>query len=207
MKRLIVFLGLLVLCGITLNVNAQTQGAAEIGKPAPDFQLRDVNGKIHNLQDYRGKTVVLEWINFDCPFVVKHYSSNNMQNLQQEYVEKGVIWLAVCSSAPGKQGHFEKGEILKRISDSKAKMSAYLIDEDGVTGKLYGAKTTPHMYIINNYGNLVYQGAIDDIKSTDVEDIKKSKNYVKNALDLLLNGREAVTSTTTPYGCSVKYKN
>ncbi|GAB1372593.1 hypothetical protein MASR1M45_26550 [Candidatus Kapaibacterium sp.] len=159
------------------------------------------------MQDYRGKTVVLEWINFDCPFVVKHYSSNNMQNLQQEYVEKGVIWLAVCSSAPGKQGHFEKGEILKRISDSKAKMSAYLIDEDGVTGKLYGAKTTPHMYIINNYGNLVYQGAIDDIKSTDVEDIKKSKNYVKNALDLLLNGREAVTSTTTPYGCSVKYKN
>ncbi len=207
MKRLIVFLGLLVLCGITLNVNAQTQGAAEIGKPAPDFQLRDVNGKIHNLQDYRGKTVVLEWINFDCPFVVKHYSSNNMQNLQQEYVEKGVIWLAVCSSAPGKQGHFEKSEILKRISDSKAKMSAYLIDEDGVTGKLYGAKTTPHMYIINNDGNLVYQGAIDDIKSTDVEDIKKSKNYVKNALDLLLNGREAVTSTTTPYGCSVKYKN
>lgn len=180
--------------------------SAKLNEQAPDFTLTDSKGKTHKLSDFKGKTIVLEWINFDCPFVVKHYASNNMQKIQKEYTDKGIVWLSICSSTEGKQGHFDKAEINKRIADQKAKMTAYLIDEDGTVGKMYGAKVTPHMYIIDKSGKLVYQGAIDDIKSTDQEDIKKAKNYVISGLNEVLSGKAVTDKTTTPYGCSVKYK-
>ncbi len=126
---------------------------------------------------------MLEWINYDCPFVKKHYNSKNMQSLQEKYTKQDVIWLAVCSSAPGKQGNFSTDEINKRSKEHGAKFTAYLIDEDGKVGKMYGAKTTPHMFIINKDGKLVYAGGIDDKASTDVEDIQKAKNYVSSALE------------------------
>jgi glutathione peroxidase-family protein len=197
-----IFASFLMLSSIS---KSQNSSAAEIGKPAPHFHLNSFDGKIYNLDEFKGKIVVLEWVNFDCPFVVKHYGSGNMQKIQKEYTEKGIVWLSICSSAPGKQGNFERDVIKARISEAKANMSAYLMDEDGVVGKLYSARTTPHMYIINKDGNLVYQGAIDDIKSTDQEDVKKANNYVKNALDELLGGKPVTTSSTMPYGCSVKY--
>ena len=178
---------------------------ARLNETAPDFKLKDSNGKEHSLSDFKGKIVVLEWINFECPFVKKHYDSKNMQSLQEKYTAKGVIWSAICSSAPGKQGNFSSEEINKRSKDHNAKFTAYLIDEDGKVGKMYGAKTTPHMFIIDKDGKLVYAGGIDDKASTDVEDVKTAKNYVSAALDELLNGKQVTTQSSTPYGCSVKY--
>jgi peroxiredoxin len=178
---------------------------AKIDSKAPDFKLKDSNGNEHSLSDFSGKFVVLEWINYDCPFVKKHYDSGNMQSLQEKYTKRDVIWLAICSSAKGKQGNFSSEEINKRSKEHNAKFTAYLIDEDGKVGKMYGAKTTPHMYIIDDRGILVYAGAIDDIKSTDIKDIEKAKNYVSLALDELLDGKSVTIKSTTPYGCSVKY--
>jgi peroxiredoxin len=185
---------------------AVVPGKAKINETAPVFTLKDSNGKEHSLSDFKGKIVVLEWINFDCPFVKKHYDGNNMQSLQKKYTDKGVIWLSICSSAEGQQGNFDNSEINKRIKDKKAAMTAYLIDETGEVGGLYSAKTTPHMYVIDKSGKLVYAGAIDDKKSTDPEDTKNSKNYVAAALDELLAGKAVSEAVTTPYGCSVKYK-
>ncbi len=193
----------MILAGILpLNIHAQT---AELDKTAPDFQLVDSYGNTHKLSDFAGKYVVLEWINFDCPFVIKHYKSENMQKLQQELTDKGVVWLSICSSNEGKQGYFKPEEINTRIADNKAKMTAYLIDTDGKVGKMYGAKVTPHIYIIDKNGILVYQGAIDNIKSTDIEDVPKANNYIREVLDALFAGKPLQTKTTTPYGCSVKY--
>ncbi len=180
-------------------------GGLEIDKPAPTFTLKDVEGKSHSLADFKGKFVVLEWINFDCPFVGKHYRSNNMQKLQKTYTAKGVVWLSICSSAPGKQGYFTAEVIKKRLAEAKATPTAYLIDADGTAGKLYGAKTTPHMFIIDPKGTLIYAGGIDDIRSTDVADIAKAKNYVTAALEEALAGKPVTEKVTTPYGCSVKY--
>jgi peroxiredoxin len=204
MKRIITTI--LFAFAIFATANTFAANNAEIDKSAPDFTLMDSYGKTHKLSDFIGKTVVLEWVNFDCPFVVKHYSSDNMQNIQKKYTEKGVIWLSICSSAEGKQGHFKNDEINKRIKDRNAKMTHYLIDEDGSIGKLYNAKTTPHMYIIDKNGILIYAGAIDDKKSTDKNDIPNSKNFISVNLDKLLNGEPLDTKTTVPYGCSVKYK-
>ena len=176
-----------------------------VGKDAPTFSLEDVNGTIHNLKDYKGKHVVLEWINYDCPFVKKHYNSGNMQMLQKKYTEKGVVWLAINSSASGKQGNFTQEEILKRTKDHGAAFSAYLIDADGMVGRWYGAKTTPHMFIVDPKGKVAYAGAIDDIKSTKVADIEKATNYISAALDAALAGKKIEVTTTKPYGCSVKY--
>lgn len=205
MKIFSVLLAFVVLSIFGTDLNAQQISIAEVGKKAPHFELRDVDGKIHNLADYSGKTIVLEWINFDCPFVVKHYGSGNMQELQKEYTQKGVVWFSICSSAPGKQGHFDNEEIKNRIKKSDASMTSYLIDETGLVGKLYSAKTTPHMFIINQDGKLVYQGAIDNIKSTEKADVVKANNFVREALEEILNGKPVTNSTTTPYGCSVKY--
>jgi peroxiredoxin len=178
---------------------------AELNKKAPDFTLTDSNGDTHSLSDFAGKTIVLEWINYGCPFVVKHYDSDNMQNLQKKHTENGVVWLAICSSAEGKQGHMKPEEINKKSSEMKAGYTAYLIDESGEVGKMYGAKVTPHMYIIDSSGNLVYAGGIDDKASTDQSDIEGAVNYVDKALKELLNGRNVTTQTSKPYGCSVKY--
>lgn len=191
---------------VIAGISAYSQTSTEIGKAAPDFTLTDSYGKSHSLSDFKGKLVVLEWVNFDCPFVVKHYSSDNMQNLQKKYTGKDVVWLSINSSAPGKQGNFTLDEINVRIKERDAKMTAYLVDESGETGKLYGAKTTPHLFIIDKEGNLVYAGAIDDKKSTSQSDIETSKNFVSSALDELLSGKAVSTPSTVPYGCSVKYK-
>lgn len=196
---------LIFLIGIFFLTNVLLAQQASIDSKAPDFKLKDSYGKEYSLNEFKGKTVVLEWINYDCPFVKKHYDSKNMQQLQEKYTQKGVVWLAICSSAKGKQGHFTNDEINKRSKEHGAKFTAYLIDEDGTVGKMYGAKTTPHMFIVNSDGKLVYAGAIDDIKSTDKEDVKKANNYVSKALDEILSGQEVSTKTTTPYGCSVKY--
>ncbi len=178
---------------------------AEIDVKAPLFSLPDSYGNKVSLSDYEGKWVVLEWINFDCPFVKKHYNSKNMQNLQKEYTKKGVVWLSICSSAPGKQGNFNEDEINQRIRLNKAGMTAYLVDDKGKVGQMYGAKTTPHMFIINPKGMLVYVGGIDDTATPNEADIEKSKNYVKEVLDALMAGKESPVKTTKSYGCSVKY--
>ena len=178
---------------------------AKLNEQAPNFKLADSNSKEHSLSDFSGKIVVLEWINFECPFVKKHYNSQNMQSLQLKYTKKDVVWLSINSSAEGKQGNFSNDEINNRIKNLNAKMSAYLIDADGNVGKLYGAKTTPHMYIIDKEGKLVYAGGIDDKASTDIEDIEEAENYVSLALDELLAGKNVSLQTSKPYGCSVKY--
>jgi peroxiredoxin len=182
-----------------------TNVAASVGKPAPTFTLTDSKGKPHNLADLKGKTVVLEWVNYDCPFVKKHYSSKNMQKLQKEYTAKGVVWLSINSSATGKQGSFTAEEINTRMKAEGALPSAYLVDTDGKVGRMYGAKTTPHMFIIDKEGTLVYAGAIDNTPSADPEDVAGAKNLVKVALDEVLAGKTVSTPTSTPYGCSVKY--
>ena len=178
---------------------------AKLNEAAPGFTLKDSFEKEYSLSDFEGKIIVLEWINFECPFVKKHYNSNNMQNLQEKYTKDGIIWLAVCSSAKNKQGNFSNDEINNRSKKLKAKYLAYLIDEDGKVGKMYGAKTTPHMYIIDKKGKLVYAGGIDDKPTTDIDDIETAKNYVSSALDELLDSKNVSTQSSTPYGCSVKY--
>lgn len=177
----------------------------ENGKAAPEFKLKDTAGNTHSLSDYEGKYVVLEWINYDCPFVRKHYNSGNMQRLQKTFTAKGVIWLAINSSAPGKQGNFSLKEILKRSADHQAAFSAYLMDQSGEVGRAYGAKTTPHMFVIDPDGNVIYQGGIDDTPSTKVKDIEKAQNYVAAALDAALTGKTVEITRSKPYGCSVKY--
>lgn len=179
--------------------------AVEIGKPAPDFTLVDSNGQSHSLSDFKGKVVVLEWLNHGCPFVVKHYESKNMQNLQKEYTEKGVVWLSIVSSAEGKQGFMTPEETNKAKAEKGAAPTAVLLDTDGKVGRLYGAKVTPEMFIINAEGILVYHGAIDSIRSTKVEDVAKAENYVKAALDEILAGKPVTTAQTQAYGCTVKY--
>jgi len=180
---------------------------ATVGKTAPDFTLQDTNGTAHELSKLRGKFVVLEWFNDGCPFVKKHYNSNNMQKLQKEYTGKGVVWYSINSSAASKQGNHTAAEYNKILSDWKAEPTALLLDHDGKVGHLYGAKTTPDMYVIDKTGKLVYAGAIDDTPSVDPSDIPKSKNYVREALDEALQGKTVKVATTKSYGCSVKYAN
>jgi len=213
MRRLtkigIVALVLALAAGLAAIAQTGTQdvaiGGIAIDQPAPDFTLKDIDGKEYKLSSFKGKYVVLEWINFDCPFVKKHYSSGNMQTLQAEATKKGVIWLSICSSAPGKQGHFPIADLKKRMATEKAVPTAYLIDENGAVGKLYGAKTTPHMFVIDSIGKLRYAGAIDDMPSTKVDDIPKATNYVRAALDAVTSGRAVAVKSQTPYGCSVKF--
>ena len=195
------FSGALAISTMALGTSAD----AVIGNPAPAFTLTDANGKAHSLEDYAGKWVVLEWVNYDCPFVKKHYNSGNMQSLQRDYTGKGVVWLSVNSSAVGKQGNFAPAEIASRSTQHKAAFSAYLLDPTGAAGKAYGARTTPHMYIVDPKGNLVYAGGIDDRPTTDVADIDGARNHVRAALDEAMAGKPVSVATSTPYGCSVKY--
>ena len=179
--------------------------APEVGQPAPAFTLTDSNGQSHNLADFKGKFVVLEWLNHGCPFVKKHYDSNNMQKLQKEYTGKDVVWLSIVSSAPGKQGHMSPAETNQAKEEKGSAATAVLLDEDGTVGQLYGAKVTPELYVINPEGNLIYAGAIDDKKSVDPADVEGATNYVKRTLDEALAGQPVSTPRTEPYGCSVKY--
>ena len=179
--------------------------AIDIGATAPDFTLTDIDGNQHNLSDFKGKTVVLEWLSHSCPFVKKHYESNNMQGLQEKYTKADVVWLSINSSAANHPAYKTPAEekALKEKVGSKA--TAILSDASGKVGRMYGAKTTPHMFIIDAEGVLRYQGAIDSINSTDSEDVAKATNYVSAALDELAAGKAVSKAETSAYGCSVKY--
>ena len=172
---------------------------------APDFKLNDLSGVEHKLSDFKGKWVVLEWFNKDCPFVKKHYGSENMQGLQSAYTKKGVVWLTINSSAPGNQGHETAAEAAKTKEALKSTSSFILQDPKGVVGRMYGAKTTPHMFVISPEQVVAYAGAIDDTPSSDPADISKSKNYVSMALDSAMNGKAVTVASSKPYGCGVKY--
>jgi len=179
--------------------------AATVGAPAPGFELTDSNGKTHKLSDYAGKTVVLEWVNHGCPFVKKHYDSGNMQKTQSAATADGVVWLSVCSSAPGEQGHESPAGWNKINADKNVAATAVLIDASGKVGRAYDARTTPHMYVIDPSGTLVYAGGIDSIPSSSKADIAKAQNYVLAALGDLKAGRAVATASSKPYGCGVKY--
>ena len=185
-----------------LLMTAAAYADPEVGKPAPDFSAVDSNGKSVKLSDYRGKTVVLEWTNDGCPYVKKHYSSNNMQTLQKEVAAKGAVWLTIISSALGAQGYLTGDEANKLTETRGAAPAAVVLDPEGVLGHLYDARTTPHMFIVNGEGTLVYMGGIDDAATTDPADIKTARA----ALDNLAAGSPIETAVTRPYGCSVKYK-
>lgn len=195
----------LAFAALTLAAPFLGHTAATVGQPAPAFTLTDTNGKSHNLADFKGKTVVLEWINHGCPFVVKHYSKGHMQALQKELTGKGVVWLSICSSAPGKQGHMSAADWNKTNAEKGAAPTAVLLDEDGKVGRAYGARTTPHMFVINAEGMVAYAGAIDSVKSTKADDIAGATNHVQAAVGEILSGKPVSTPTTEPYGCSVKY--
>ena len=177
-----------------------------VGSAAPDFSLTDAQGKTHSLSEYKGKYVVLEWFNPECPFVKKHYGTSNMQNLQKQYTDKGVVWLTIDSNAPGTEGSITPEQAQKVSASWKTHQTALLLDPEGKAGRAYGAKNTPNMVIISPEGKIAYEGAIDSKASPNPADIPSSTNYVKVALDESLAGKAVTTPQTKPYGCSVKYK-
>lgn len=179
--------------------------APVVGEPAPEFTAVDTNGVEHNLSDFRGKNVVLEWSNHECPFVVKHYEPGNMQKLQAAATENGAVWLTIVSSAEGKQGAVSATEANQIMEEVGAKSTARILDPSGEIGKLYDAKTTPHMFVIDKEGTLAYAGAIDSDSSFKQSSIAGATNYVMAALDSLDKGEEIQVASTKPYGCSVKY--
>ena len=179
--------------------------AATIGTPAPDATLRDTTGAVHQISDLQGKTVVLEWTNHDCPFVQKHYGSDNMQRLQRETATREVVWLTVISSAPGEQGHVTPEQADALTVRRNASPSAVILDEDGSAGRLYDAKTTPHMFVIDPEGALVYAGGIDSIPSADPDDIPKAVPHLELAMAATAAGKDVPVATSRPYGCSIKY--
>jgi len=187
----------------TDTISAATE--VKIGAPAPNFTATDSNGKNHNLTDFKGKTVVLEWTNHDCPFVKKHYETNNMQKLQKSATSQGVIWLSIVSSAPGQQGFVNGAKANELTKSRNASPTAVILDPDGKIGKLYGARTTPHMFVIAPNGNLAYMGAIDDKPTANKDDVATAKNFVAEALTAIKAGKPVAVATTQPYGCSVKY--
>ena len=185
---------------------AGLHAAALVGEPAPAFTLTDINGTVRNLSDFKGKTVVLEWVNPECPFVKKHYEkSDNIPSLQKAAAADGVVWLSINSAAAGKQGDFDTAKVAAWTTKTKAAPTAYLRDSDGKVGKAYDAKTTPQIFIVNAAGVIVYAGGIDSIKSADADDIAKAQNYVAAALASIKAGHPITHATTQSYGCSVKY--
>lgn len=188
-------------------VAAPARAATQVGQPAPNFRLTDMNGRVVTLSALRGRTVVLEWNNPECPFVRKHYGSGNMQRTQAAARKAGIVWLSINSSAPGKQGNMNAAQARQSVAAQKAQPSAYLLDPDGVVGKTYGAKTTPHMYIVNKAGTLVYAGGIDDKPTPNPADINGARNHVLAALVEMKAGKQVSVATSRPYGCNVKYKD
>jgi peroxiredoxin len=179
---------------------------ARVGEPAPAFSAPDIAGKMVRLGDYAGKTVVLEWTNDGCPFVGKHYDSGNMQALQQKYTAAGVVWLTIASSAPGEQGYVTPAEAKADLARWRAAPTDFLLDPEGTVGRLYDARATPQMVVIDRTGRLVYIGAIDDTPSTRLADVKTAHNYVAAALDAVAAGQPVAVASTRAYGCSIKYK-
>ena len=186
-------------------IAAPALAAPAIGKPAPAFSAIDSTGKARSLSEFRGKTVVLEWTNDGCPYVQKHYKAGAMQGLQKRAAGDGVVWLSIISSASGKQGYKTAAQANAWKTESGAAPSAILLDPKGEVGRAYGAKTTPHMYVVNPAGTLVYMGGIDDKNSADPASLKGATNFVVSALDDLKAGRAVARPVSAPYGCSVKY--
>lgn len=183
------------------NVDA----AARAGIAAPAFTAKDIAGKLHKLADYKGKYVVLEWFNHGCPFVQKHYGSNTMQALQKKWTAKGVVWLSINSGAKGKEGFEDDVVTAKTAKDKGTQSTAIFVDGAGTLGKLYGASSTPHMFVIDPSGKVVYAGAIDSIASTDKADLAKAVNYVDAALVAATTGKLIKVAESAPYGCGVHY--
>lgn len=179
--------------------------AVDVGEMAPDFTAVDTNGVEHSLSDFKGKNVVLEWSNHECPFVVKHYEPGNMQKVQKMATDNGVVWITIVSSAEGKQGAVDAAEANKIMEEVGANSTARILDPSGEIGKLYGAKTTPHMFVIDEEGKIAYMGAIDSDSSFQKSSIEGATNYVTAALESLNAGEEIKVTSTKPYGCSVKY--
>jgi peroxiredoxin len=199
----------LLLTAVAAFIGSALYGAdvPPVGSAAPDFSAPDANGKTESLSQYKGKYVVLEWFNPECPFVKKHYGSDNMQKLQSEYTSKGVVWLTIDSNAPGTEGNITAEQAQKIMASWKTKQTALLLDPESKVAQLYGAKNTPNMVVINPEGKIVYEGAIDSKASPNPADIPSSTNYVKAALDESLAGKPVSNAQTKPYGCSVKYKS
>lgn len=204
MRRRILPVGVLAAVA-ALALPERAAADAVVGQPAPPFTLTDTTGKNRSLEELRGKFVVLEWINHECPFVQKHYNSGNMQKLQKKWVDQGVVWFSINSSAPGKQGNYPPAKWNELTREVNASPTAVLLDPDGTVGRAYGAKTTPHMYVIDPEGTLIYAGGIDDKPSTDPGDIATARNHVDMALTEATAGKQVAVASSTPYGCSVKY--
>ncbi|MGV3678359.1 MAG: thioredoxin family protein [Acidovorax sp.] len=186
---------------------AGAQAAATVGQPAPEITLKDTTGKTVRLSDFKGKHVVLEWTNPGCPFVRKHYDSGNMPATQKDAAGKDVVWLAVNSTEKASGDYLEPAKLSGWLKERQSVPTAILMDEEGTAGRAYGARTTPHMYIVNPQGQLIYAGGIDSIASAKVDDIPRATNYVKTGLAEALAGKPLTASTTRPYGCSIKYKD
>lgn len=197
----------LIATAAALFAAGSAHAAATVGQPAPDFTLKDATGKTVRLSDFKGKHVVLEWTNPGCPFVRKHYDSGNMPATQKDATSKGVVWLAINSTEKASSDYLEPTKLAAWKAERKSTPSAILMDEEGTVGKSYGARTTPHMYIVNPQGQLVYAGGIDSIPSARPADIEKATNYVKVGLAEALAGKPISAATTQPYGCSIKYKS
>lgn len=194
-----------MLATLALTLVMRDNPVPVVGKPAPAFSLPAADAKTYSLDEFKGKVVVLEWVNYGCPFVKKHYGAGTMQALQKSATDRGVVWLQVCSSAPGKQGYFEAPQAKSESETLKVASTAYLLDSDGKVGKLYAAKATPQMFVIDAQGVLQYQGAIDDQPSPDPGTLKSAKPYVAFAIDAVLAGKTPEQTVSQPYGCSVKY--
>ena len=199
-----VFSGSLVLAPLALSLTSPVF-AATVGQAAPDFSAADTDGKTRKLSDYKSKLVVLEWTNPGCPFVQKHYSGN-MQALQKEFTAKGVVWLSLNSTETGSGDYLAPVKLAGWMREKQSSATAMLMDESGKIGQLYGAKTTPHMYIVSPQGRLVYAGAIDSIASAQVDDIKTATNHVRQGLNEALSGKAITLPSSRAYGCSIKYK-
>ncbi|HEU4559376.1 MAG TPA: thioredoxin family protein [Longimicrobium sp.] len=189
-----------------VTVAAGVRPAPEIGQPAPAFTLPDTRGAQHSLAQYRGKWVVLEWSNYGCPYVQKHYNSGNIPRQQQKWRDRGVVWLAVMSSAPGEQGHYAPAAMNAESQRMGSNASAVLLDPAGTVGRTYDARTTPHMFVINPQGTLVYMGGIDDVPTPRPGDLARAKQLVDAALTEATAGRPVSTPASRPYGCNVKYR-
>jgi peroxiredoxin len=204
-RRSLWLLASLTMAAAVLTLLPQPARAASVGTAAPDFELKDATGKPVKLADFKGRHVVLEWTNPGCPFVVKHYGSQNMQGLQKEFTAKNVVWLSVNSTAAGHPDHLAPAALAARYKEWGSAQTALLIDEAGTVGKAFGARTTPHMFVIDPAGKLIYAGGIDDRRSADPADVKGARNFVRAALGESLSGKPVSTPTAAAYGCSVKY--
>ena len=201
MKRVSFFAAL----GVFVLGAAMVVSAVKVGDPAPAFTATDDHGKSHKLSDFKGKFVVLEWHNQGCPYVRKHYNSGNMQKLQREWTGKDVVWLTVISSAPGQQGHVTPQQSQEFVKGQKAAATAVLLDSSGEVGRAYDAVVSPHMFVINPDGVVIYNGAIDDKPTSNLADVETATNYVSNALTEAMAGKPVTKTTSQPYGCGIKY--